>query len=131
MYARAALPGIPPIQAYPQLADLLLPPVLKGFFLVGLLAVAMSTVDSFTFLSAVTIGRDGCYRWTRREDRQTLYIRIGWLITVVTASLLAWTLPSVIEIWYTIATIGLPGLLLPVLWTFTPFRPRPPRVALP
>ena len=125
LYARAALPGIAAIDAYPALADILLPPVMKGLFFVALLAVAMSTVDSFTFLAAVTIGRDGLYRWSRDEKSLTRYTRYGWLVTVVTATLLAWSMQSVIGLWYTIGSIGLPGLLLPVVWSFTRFKPRP------
>ena len=130
MYARAALPDIAPIDAYPMLADMLLPPVFKGLFFVALLAVAMSTVDSFSFLSAVTIGRDGLFRWTRRDKLLTRYTRIGWVVTLVTATALAWSMRSVIELWYTIGSIGLPGLLLPVLWSFTPLRQRSARSAL-
>jgi len=125
LYARAVLPDIAAIDAYPALADILLPPVMKGLFFVALLAVAMSTVDSFTFLAAVTIGRDGLYRWSRDEKSLTRYTRYGWLFTVVTATLLAWSMQSVIGLWYTIGSIGLPGLLLPVLWNFTRFKPRP------
>ena len=130
LYARAALPDIAAIDAYPALADTLLPPVLKGIFFVALLAVAMSTVDSFTFLAAVTIGRDGFYRWSRDEQALTRYTRIGWLVTIVTATLLAWSMQSVITLWYTIGSIGLPGLLLPILWSFTRFKHRSGRTAV-
>jgi len=99
-------------------------------FVVALLAVAMSTADSFTFLSAVTIGRDGYFRLTGREDQVNRYTRFGWVVTVISSGIIAWSMQSVIGIWYTIGSIGLPGLIWPVLWSFTNYAKRPPYSAL-
>jgi len=56
LYARAALPDLAgPLGAqgsYLALADKLLPPVVAGLFMVGLLATVMSTVDSYAFIAA-------------------------------------------------------------------------------
>jgi len=54
LYAAATLNNINPVMAYPLLADKILPPLAKGLFFTGMLAVIMSTIDSFTFLSAAS-----------------------------------------------------------------------------
>ncbi len=59
LYARVLLPDLAnPVEAFPGLAEVVLPPLAHGFFLVALLATIMSTLDSFSFVSAVTLGRD-------------------------------------------------------------------------
>jgi SSS family solute:Na+ symporter len=58
LYAAATLTDMNPLYTYPLLAEAVLPPLLKGLFLTGLLATIMSTIDSFSFLSAITFGRD-------------------------------------------------------------------------
>jgi SSS family solute:Na+ symporter len=59
LYARAVLPDLTePVAAYPALAEVTLAPFWQGVFLVGLLATIMSTVDSYAFVCAITLGRD-------------------------------------------------------------------------
>ena len=64
LYARALLPDLAdPVQAFPALAALVLPGFWQGVFTVGLLATIMSTVDSYAFIGAITLGRDLIGRW--------------------------------------------------------------------
>ena len=120
LYARALLPDIPALMAYPVLAEALLPPVIKGLFYVGLIAVIMSTIDSFSFLSAVTIGRDFLWRLLGNpdDDRSSRYSRIGLIITGIVAILMVIAIPSVIDLWYTIGTLFIPALVYPLLGTY-------------
>jgi len=122
LYARAALPGIEPLMAFPLFADTLLPAVFKGIFFTGMLATVMSTVDSFTFLSALTIGNDFIARLKNRQrtdPRIKLYTQAGLVVTAAGAVAIAWWSRSVIDIWYTIGTIGIPALLIPVAGSYT------------
>ena len=124
LYARAFLPDIDPVMAYPLLADSLLPPGVKGLFFAGLLATVMSTLDSFTFLSALTLGNDFFARIRRRHSpdsssRVAQYTRFGIIVSVSAGILIAWHTRSVIDIWYTLGTIGIPALLIPILGSFT------------
>ncbi len=124
LYARASLPNIEPIMAYPLLADSLLPSGIKGLFFAGLLATVMSTLDSFTFLSALTLGNDFFVRLKQRSqselsNRIPFYTRIGIIISASAGVLIAWHTRSVIDIWYTLGTIGIPALLIPVLSSFS------------
>ncbi len=118
LYARAALPDLAdPKMSYLALAEAILPSGLKGMFFVGLLATVMSTVLSYTFLGAVTLGRDVVWRARSEasEDGVKSYTRWGLAATGVLAVALALLIPSVVSLWYSIGTACVPGLLVPVL----------------
>ena len=51
-----------PLMAYPMLASKVLPPGLLGIFIVSLFAIIMSTIDSMSFVNAITFGRDIVWR---------------------------------------------------------------------
>lgn len=121
LYAAALLKRINPMLSYPILADMVLPSFLKGFFLVGLLAVIMSTIDSYMLLSAITFGRDLVWRLFKDEEsRISFYTRIGLVITAFIAVFLCLLFPSVIKLWYTIGTLCIPPMLLPILTGYFP-----------
>ncbi len=124
LYAVVLLPDLGnhvagPVAAYPLLGMQVLPPGLLGLFLVALLAVVMSTVDSFTFISATTLGRDFAPDYLEPHV-ETRRIQWGIVITAVLGLSLALLVPSVVELWYLLASILVPGLLVPVLITFRP-----------
>jgi SSS family solute:Na+ symporter len=57
--ARVLVPALDdPMAAYPALASLVLSPWLAAVFMVGLFATVMSTLDSYLFIAATTIGHD-------------------------------------------------------------------------
>jgi len=121
LYAAATLSGINPLLSYPLLADKFLPPFLKGLFLTGLLAVIMSTIDSFTLLSAITFGRDLVWRIKQKKDQNISYLtRIGLLLTAIISVGLCIVFPSVIKLWYVIGSLFIPPMLIPVLTAYFP-----------
>lgn len=117
--------SISPTNSYPLLAELLLPQALKGLFFVSLLATIMSTLESYTLLSAVTLGRDILAKLNlkilNQYDNQSL-IKIGFLITIVMSVALSIFIPSVIQIMYKSSSIALPGLLIPILLSYTQLK---------
>jgi SSS family solute:Na+ symporter len=122
LYARAALPQLnDPVQAFPALAAEVLPGFWQGVFTVGLLATIMSTVDSYSFICAVTLGRDviGRLRGQAAEgfDEQKNLVLIRWslLATAALAVGMALVSGSVVELWKTLGSIGTPVLLLPLM----------------
>ncbi len=130
LYAAAVLPDINPALAFPLLAEKVLPVFLKGIFFTALLAVIMSTIDSFTFLSALTFGRDIVWRLSAvpDENRVASYTRWGLLLTAAVSILLAWLLPSIIQLWYVIGSLFIPPMLLPLLTSYFPkFKMTPGR----
>ena len=63
LYARALLPDLAdPVMALPRLADVTLPPIAWGLFHLGMIATVMSTIDSYAFIAATTVGRDLLWR---------------------------------------------------------------------
>ncbi len=134
LYARAALPDLKePMMAYPALAEVVLPPVAKGIFYVGMLATIMATLNTMAFLSAQTLGRDFWLRWrspdvfisSNADDagknldvRSTRSTKIGLTVSFVLSVILALAIPSVVQIWYTVGTVIIPGLLVPLLASY-------------
>ena len=118
LFARAAIPEIDsPVNAYPLLAEQLLPAGLKGLFYIALFATIFSTLNSFLFLSSLTIGKDLLKDNKHSDVSKT---KLGLFITVILASLLALFFDSVIAIWYTIGSICIPPLILLVFGSYFP-----------
>ena len=122
LYARAVLPGIEPLQAYPLLAELLLPPFIKGIFFIGLLSTIMSTIDSLALISGVTISKDIIGRLGKNVplNIDIYYLRFGVIATFFIALTIAYFLPSVVGIWYTFGSLFIPALLIPVVTSYFP-----------
>jgi len=129
LYARAILPNLQnPVTSYLQLGAKVLPPFILGLFLTGLLATIMSTVDSYSFISALTIGRDYIWRLGKQNDENKIpaYTRIGLIITAGFSIIIALRGQSVVRIWKDLGSIGTPALLVPVVSSFfAKFRMRP------
>lgn len=121
LYARAALPALQqPVMAYPLLAELTLPSVAKGLFYIGMLATIMSTLNTLVFVSATTLGRDMIcrYRDISADFEHTRSTQWGLIVTALLSIILALTIPSVIKLWYTIGTVVIPGLLVPLVSSY-------------
>jgi SSS family solute:Na+ symporter len=120
LYAVALLPGISPLMSFPQLAQTVLPPFFQGIFFVGLAAIIMSTVDSYTFLSALTLGRDimGHISSGKIRQEKNFAVKVGLIVSAVLAIILVLLIPSVIKLWYTLGSLFIPALLLPLLGTY-------------
>lgn len=106
-----------PIMVYPYLANEILPIGLKGLFFVALLATIMSTLDSYLFLSGQTLGRDLLVQLFPNIENNTL-TRISTLAAALIGILLIILYPSVIDLWYVIGSVMIPGLLIPVLGVY-------------
>ncbi|MBI9072701.1 MAG: sodium:solute symporter family protein [Melioribacteraceae bacterium] len=114
LYTVAILPNLEnPVNAFPMLAEKILSPGLKGIFYAALFATIISTLNSFLFLSATTFGRDFIFKYTKAKDESKIpnYTRIGLAITAVIAVIMALLFPSVIELWYTVGSICIPGII--------------------
>ena len=117
LYARAVLPHLKdPVFAFPELARVTLPPVALGVFYLAMIATVMSTIDSYGFIAATTIGRDVIWRLRGEasEDRIPFYSRIGLVVATVFATVLAVAEQSVIGLWHDLGSVTTPAMLLPV-----------------
>jgi SSS family solute:Na+ symporter len=121
LYARAVLPALGnAAESYPRLAVVLLPPLARGLFFVALLAIIMSTIDGYAFLSAVTFGKD--LWWKMRGERKpepVHLIRLSLILTFLLAVGLAVWSQSVVDLWYQVGTLATPVLLLPLASSFS------------
>lgn len=103
---------------YPEMAQTLLPPGLRGLFFLTLLATIMSSLDSYLFLSGQTLGRD-LLKHRFSQISVVKLTRYGIFASAVVGIVMVWLMPSVIEIWYTVGSILIPGLLIPVLGVYS------------
>lgn len=119
LFARAYLPNLQnPVYSYLIYADKILPSTLKGLFFAAILATIISTMNSYNFISAQTIGNDILKKIIKKNFNEVLLVRVGLLITIILASILAILIPSVIDLWYTLGSIFIPGLLFPVIGSY-------------
>ena len=80
-----------------------------------MIATVMSTIDSYGFIAAATVGRDLVWRIVRGdEDRVPRWTRYGLWIATAFAAALALLSPSVVALWHDLGSIVTPTLLLPV-----------------
>ncbi len=125
LFARAAMPDLSATQAglaFPLLAERLMPAGVKGLFYLAMLATVMSTVVSYTFMGAMTLGRDLFWRMSGEGDAERVQAltRAGLVVTTAFGIAIAWLVPSVVRQWFAIGTVVVPGLLLPVLTSYAP-----------
>lgn len=123
--ARVLLPDLAdPMAAYPALAGLVLAPWAAAFFTVALFATVMSTLDSYLFIAATTVGHD--FSRSPVDDgtvrRRT---RMGLVLSAVLAAIGATVFSSAVQVWHDIGSVVTSTLLLPVLAIHLPSRWRP------
>ena len=95
---------------YLMLSDMVLPPYLQVFFIISLLSIVMSTIDSFTFTSAITIGNE-----IKNKKSMKFNTKIGLLATSIIAVVICISFNKVIDIWYVFGSIGASSLLIPLI----------------
>lgn len=113
LYARALLPQAEPGEAYFFYAIQLLPAGLKGFFVAGILAIILSTLNSFLFIASNTLSFDllrSRFKDVVLSNRISLFA-VGAL-AVGMASLFH---GSFKEIWLTLGSYFSACLLAPIL----------------
>jgi SSS family solute:Na+ symporter len=120
LYARALLPELAdPALAFPALALQVLPPVVLGLFVTALLAVVMSTIDSYTFLAAVTFSYDIALPALKKKvEGLRAYTLLGLTLSTVIALVFSLLFDSIIEVWREFGSVIVSALLFPMLWAF-------------
>jgi SSS family solute:Na+ symporter len=122
--ARVLLPGLDdPTTAYPALAELVLAPWPAAIFTVGLFATVMSTLDSYLFVAAATVGHDLVRKPLQPlgERRRT---RIGLVVSAALAAAGALLFDSAVQVWHDVGSVVTAALLLPVVAIHLPSRIR-------
>lgn len=113
LYARALLPQAEPAEAYFFYAVQLLPSGLRGFFIAGILAIILSTLNSFLFIASNTLSFD---LLRNRFRNIVLSNRIAMLAVGALAVGMALLFDgSFKEIWLTLGSYFSACLLMPIL----------------
>ncbi len=122
LYSRALVPKLDnAVFAYPALADNFLVEGIRGLFFAGLFATIISTSNSVFFLSGTTLGKDILPFFIKNfENRIVLSTRIGLVIASVVSFLIAIQFESIVEIWYVIGSICIPGLIILIFHAYYP-----------
>ena len=113
LYARAGFPDADPLFSYLVLADGVLPIFLKGLFVVTVLSIIMSTIDSFLFSSSTILAVD----WFKKKWNASLITltRFGIILTLILSVVFIAIFESIIGIIYAIGTVGVSALAIPML----------------
>ncbi len=116
LYARAVLPSAEPSHAYFLYAVQLLPVGLKGFFVAGILAIILSTLDSFMFIASNTLS----YDFLRKKFKNVvLTSRIAMFVVGGISILMALFFEgSFKNIWLTLGSYMSACLLFPILFGY-------------
>ena len=106
-----------PLMAYPLLGLEVLPPGFLGYFLVSLFAIIMSTIDSMSFVNAITIGRDIIWRLREKDSNKNpvFLIKKGLIAVAILSIILSILIPSVVKMLYILGSLIIPGLILPFI----------------
>jgi len=113
LYA-AAIIGDVKHSPFLDLASVALPPLLQGIFLLSMFSIIISTIDSFVFVSGLTIGRDLISAGLDKPD-SIFYTKIGIVVSAIISVILATFFENAIDIWYVSGSFGASVLLIPML----------------
>ena len=121
LYAYIFIAPENPLMTYPLLALKVLPTGKLGIFIISLFAIIMSTIDSLSFVNAITFGRDIVWRFRKKDAKKNpVYLIKRSLIAVAILSItLSILVPSVVMLFYTLGSIIIPGLILPFINALT------------
>lgn len=114
LYARAIMPEAEPQYGYFQYALSVLPAGLRGFFLAGILATILSTLDSYIFLAGSTLSFD----LVSKRFKGKILIHYTGVILVTIISLLMANIfdGSIKAVWKTLGSLSSSALLLPIIF---------------
>jgi SSS family solute:Na+ symporter len=101
------------------LGQKILPLGVLGIFITGVFATIMSTIDSLSLISAITFGRDILWRIQRPkiDSNPVPLVRKGLVIISFLSLFLAFSVPSVVRLFYVFGSVLIPGLILPFVFT--------------
>lgn len=121
LYARAILPNLEsPMLAYPVLAREILPPLWQGLFFAGMVSSIIASLDAEVFIASITLAKDGLGRIFSIKGKEEKWIRWGLVVTGAFSVTLALLIPSVVDLWWTIGSTAIPGLLVPMASAYIP-----------
>ena len=116
MYARAVLPQADSTKAYLIYGLSLLPDGFRGFFLAGILATILSTVDSCLFLAGTTLSHDLLSH--KIKNKKILYFTSMILVATLCVLLGILFEGNIMNIWKTLGSYSVSSLFVPMMAGF-------------
>ena len=130
LYAAAIIPESNH-SPYLDLVSIALPPVFQGIFIISLLSVVMSTIDSFLFVSGCTIGKDILPILLKSTSAKVMhYTKFGIIISGAISVILATFFQNALDIWYVSGSFAVSCILVPLLCVFYRVKLRFPLIAI-
>lgn len=113
LYARAAMPDADPQNAYLQFAIQVVPNGVRGLIIAGILAIILSTLDSYLFNAATCVS----YDFIKLKERFKIWHHHVALIGVALLSVFLGTHfeGNVVEVWRVMGSFAAACLLFPIL----------------
>ena len=78
----------------------------------------MSSLHSYIFISSTTFGKDIVSKLRNEVTEDYKYSKIGMAVSGFFALTLAYFIPSVVDLWYTVGTMIIPALLISVITSY-------------
>ncbi len=113
LYARVAMPEANPQDAYLQFSIQLVPHGVRGLILAGILAVILSTLDSYLFNAATSVSYD-FFNFKERFKVWHHHMALA-AVSVVSVLLGLHFEGNVVEVWKTLGSLSAACLLFPIL----------------
>ncbi|KUK51015.1 MAG: Na+/proline symporter [candidate division TA06 bacterium 32_111] len=118
LYSRTIFPSLQlPQWSYLFLADRIMPSGLKGLFYAAIFATVISTLNSLLVISGTTFSLDIVKKLKDGIDQKKA-TAWGIVISTIVGFILAIFVPSVVNLWYLIGSVCIPGLIFPLLGAY-------------
>jgi solute:Na+ symporter, SSS family len=116
LYARAVMPEANSKHAYLFYAIDILPHGLKGFFIAGILATILSTLDSYLFIAANTLS----YDFFKKKVKNTIYLNHLSLFLVGALAIIlgVYFEGDIRSVWKTLGSYSAACLLIPMVFGY-------------
>jgi SSS family solute:Na+ symporter len=113
LYARAAIPDADPQNAYLQFSIQLVPHGVRGLILAGVLAIILSTLDSYLFNAATCVSYD-FFKFKKRF--KVWHHHIALIVVSIISVLVGLHFEgNVVEVWKVMGSLSAACLLFPIL----------------
>ncbi len=118
LYAKVYNPDLKtPQWAYFSLASDIMPQGIRGIFYSSILATVISTLNSYFVISGTTFSIDIVKKINPKINVKK-WTSIGILLSGIFGIFLAFLFPSVVQLWYIIGSISIPGLIFPLIGAY-------------
>jgi SSS family solute:Na+ symporter len=124
MYATHATPNADKLglDLFPVYGSAVLASGIRGVFFAGMFGALLAATVGYTFVSGTTLGRDLFARIKGERDRNVaLPIRLGIAAsTAIGIALALGARENILNLWYDMPSIVIPGLIAPVVGAYVP-----------